>query len=156
MSVLGIDNRNPLNIKQSERNPWEGSAGADKAGHAIFRHEIYGIRAACRILARYQLEKGCKTLVDYLRIWAPASDTLGSVQGQPQNSPESYAAFVNRKVGFITFMPFRADRTLIGNQAKSDLAAVLHAMAEYENYAGYDLCMSTIKSGIALYERDFR
>ena len=51
--TLAALNKNPLNVKFREDDPWEGQAGYDEFGHAVFDEWEYGIRAAALVLRSY-------------------------------------------------------------------------------------------------------
>lgn len=146
MECLGINNRNPLNVKQTTDpdDPWDGSRGSDHLDHAVFLDPVYSVRAACRCLARK-----CRTMRTWREIfgsYAPASDG---------NDPGAYASFVANRAGSHTDGPanlFDKNGEVIDRER---LETVLEAMIEFENYAGYEICGSTIRAGIAMYLRDF-
>lgn len=50
----GIRNNNPLNIKWSSVQTWQGQVGQDEGGFLIFDMPENGIRAAARILQSYR------------------------------------------------------------------------------------------------------
>ena len=146
MEYLGVNNCNPLNVKQmaDPKNFWDGSRGEDAYEHAIFVDPIYGVRAACRCLAKKALE--CSTWRKLFESYAPPSDG---------NDPATYAAFVARAVsshsdGKVELFDLRG-RIIDRNR----LYLTLAAMIEFENFAGYELSASVIRSGIAMYQRDF-
>lgn len=72
-------NRNPLNIRWSAKNKWQGQTGCDTRGFARFGSLSYGYRAAVKILHRYKTN-GWKTIAEVIRHWAPPTE----------NSTESY------------------------------------------------------------------
>ena len=161
--TIGITNHNPFNVKQPNRaSGWLGTdlARQPTQKHAVFLHPVFSVRAACRQLANYERNKGADTLIKKLAIWAPSDDTLGSLPGQPQNNPHEAAEFIAQRIRLNTGQPFAAD--LVFRLFKADgrvasarfLVPLLAALAEHETFAGYELCPSIIRSGIAMYERD--
>jgi hypothetical protein len=145
--ILGIRNRNPFNIKNNPAQPWEGSVSSDSKGHAIFEHEIYGIRAAVRVLAKKYLG-GKKTLRQIIESFAPASDG---------NDPEAYIAAVLKFNGWDVAGFEDCDLELFFESGLPTNAVyhLLRAMVQVELYAGYRICNELLESGIALYVRDF-
>jgi Bacterial SH3 domain len=136
--TVGVRNKNYLNVKNDPANPWEGSTGTDSRGHAIFDDPAYGIRAAIITLRSYWFRHNRRTIAEILSRWAPATDTIGSLPGAPPNSPEAYSKFVSDRTGidFNEKLEFFSDSKDIEN--KSQLEKVLQAMAEYENYVGFN------------------
>lgn len=147
--IRGINNRNPFNIKQTPPDPWVGSMGADELGHAIFVNEIYSVRAACRLLAKYQLTYKLTTLNAILGRWAPVDDLAA------KNEPSKYAAFVADRASVHVDLPLELFTQDGEVWMMIQLTLILQAMLEWEVFSGYKLPRETIESGIALYERDF-
>lgn len=96
MSLL-LDLNNPLGIKQPNGPvPWQGSDPKnpkDSKGHARFLAQRWSVRAGVRILYRYAA-RGNDTIERILAVWAPTSDTQGSIPGGVPNCPAKYANFV--------------------------------------------------------------
>lgn len=160
----GVYHRNPWNLKQTQasdagelalrypqRKWWEGSIGVDDKGHAIFCHEMYSARGVCRVLAKYQIHRGCQTIQQMIARYAPADDTVGSVAGAPPNQPSAYADFIGKRTGWSVDRPkifFQDD----GRPLKGfDLQTLLAAMVSMECFAGCVYPLEFIESGIALY-----
>lgn len=72
MKTLGQRNCNPLNIRFSGRNRWNGMTGQNK-GFCVFSNMDYGYRAAVIVLRNY-LKKGITSLYQIIRRWAPESE----------------------------------------------------------------------------------
>lgn len=108
----GIRNNNPLNIKWSSLNNWNGQTGKDAAGFSIFDKPENGIRAAARILDNYA-KRGIYTLGDIVKTWAPASE----------NDVESYVKHVEQGVG-------KSRTAKIG---RADYLPLLRVMIKHEN-----------------------
>jgi hypothetical protein len=98
-------NRNPLNIRWSAKNKWQGQTGCDARGFAKFESLSYGYRAAVKILRQYRAN-GWKTIAEVIRHWAPPSE----------NNTESYVNTVCK------MMSARMSGTIaIGPQTEVDL-----------------------------------
>lgn len=151
----GIKNRNPLNVRQPDDDTWDGSVSTEPINNeAIFCHEIFGFRAACKDLAAYQLKHGCDSVLKIIQRWAECGDTQGSIAGNPANDPIAYAAFIEKKTGIITSRPL----ALFDGEGKvtssGNLISIMAAMVEWEQGAGIVYPVEFIKSGIALYAHD--
>lgn len=72
MTPRGVRNNNPGNIRATS-DQWVGKVGVDDAGFCVFDTPEHGIRAAARILIRYQ-SRGLKTLRQIIRTWAPENE----------------------------------------------------------------------------------
>lgn len=129
-TTAGARNNNPLNVKGTE---WRGQVGTDNRGHAVFSSQAWGARAAIVLLRTYWTKYELRTVAAILSRWAPATDTVGSIPGAPPNSPREYAEFVHQRTGIAPTEPLR----LFDDQWRIDdgeqLAALLSAMAAYEN-----------------------
>lgn len=149
MATLGQKLLNPLAVKTPSSGPWDGQTGKDNRGHAIFDDARWGIRAGCKILSRYYRERGARTLNDIFRIYAPASDTVGSIPGNPGNQPNKYAAYVAGRIGIGPDTPcgaMKADGT-VGSRAM--LEDMLIAMAYFESLWKID--RDIVSDGIDLF-----
>lgn len=109
----GIRNNNPLNIERTS-DQWLGMS-VDQSGDSrfvVFDHEIYGIRAAAKILKSYA-SRGVNTVEKIISTWAPSHE----------NHTESYISTVSRRTG------------IPANQVvtESDYPAILAAMIYVEN-----------------------
>lgn len=152
---MGLKSKNPLNVKQTRpHDPWRGTIGVDSRGHVQFDDEIFGIRAAVRTLAA-KYNKGKVTIAAIIADWAPASDTIGSIPGNPQNDPGEYAAFVAERMGWAVDVRLGLFEPSGRTRWPGLLIDMLEAMIEYENGVGTHLPMSKILHGIAEYYRDF-
>lgn len=143
--IRGINNHNPLNIKQGN-DEWAGSVGKDDKSHAIFIDPVYSVRAAIRQLAQYQLRDGKQTLEAIFSTYAPADDN---------NDPNAYAAMVAMAINELPSRPIRLFFNDGHVKDKEKLYLLIDAMLQMECFHGYELPPETIRSGIALYERDF-
>lgn len=70
---LGLTNRNPLNIRFSERNHWLGLDPARPCvkGFCRFVSMAHGYRAAVVLLKTYIRRRGCDTPRRIIARWAP-------------------------------------------------------------------------------------
>ena len=73
---LGLTNRNPLNIRFSERNHWLGLDPARPCvkGFCRFISMAHGYRAAVVLMKTYIRHRGCDTPRRIISRWAPPSE----------------------------------------------------------------------------------
>ena len=151
--LLGVVNRNPLNLKDDPRDPWLGSLGSDTQGHAIFDREEYALRAAVRSLA----QKWANGPICLLTLIGGSDKVNGWAEAQHGNKPEKYAKFLAKEMhvgGSLDELEiFDED----GNITDHDLLVeLIEAMAQMEICAGWSISGAVIDSGIALYCRDYK
>lgn len=74
MTARGLRNRNPGNIVKGD--DWLGLSDDQRGDDrfCVFEHEIFGIRALCKILLNYQKAHGLKTVRAMIERWAPPSE----------------------------------------------------------------------------------
>jgi len=106
-------NTNPLNIRYNAANNWNGQVSPVN-GFARFESQIYGLRAALKLLLNYK-KMGYDNIQEIIYRWAPPSE----------NDTENYIDFVVNKTGI-----HRA-QTLYGN----DLYKLVAPMAKMETGA---------------------
>ena len=144
MSILGLINKNPLNVKQG-KTPWKGSIATDDLGHAIFDDPLYSVRACVRTLEQ-KFRNGKTTLEKIMASYAPIDDG---------NRPAEYADFVSSRIDLAV----DDNLDLFDNDGRirhiARLVGILIAMAEMECGHGYRLPTQTINAGIVMYEQDF-
>lgn len=143
--TLGIKNKNPWNVKAPMNAArWRGQQNSDKHNHAIFDDPAWSCRAAIKILRTYQRLRRL-TLRETFEHYAPSSDPNAN------NEPNAYARFVAGRMGIDADEPLGlfTDEDQIADEPR--LRAMLKAMAEFENYAGYDPGDDVITEGINLY-----
>lgn len=70
--TLGCRNRNPLNIRWSAKNKWQGQTGQCK-GFCVFSSTKFGYRAALMLLRNY-VRSGCDSIQAIISRWAPESE----------------------------------------------------------------------------------
>lgn len=83
----GVRNCNPLNIRQGSR--WLGLASHQDSEFCTFTSNVWGVRAACRILHSYA-KRGIRTVEEIIRTWAPPSE----------NATSKYIQIVCSRTGF--------------------------------------------------------
>lgn len=110
MATLGIRNNNPLNIRYSPCNKWQGQTGCNK-GFCTFDTIEYGIRAALVLLRNY-VRRGLCTPRLIISNWAPSNE----------NDTESY---INN-----CLYPWHPDHRL---STIEDISILCSAMAYYES-----------------------
>ena len=72
----GYRNNNPLNIRFSTMNNWQGIIGRDKekGGMCVFGQMYQGIRAAFLLLNAYQRKYDKRNIRELITRWAPPQD----------------------------------------------------------------------------------
>lgn len=106
----GIRNNNPLNIRYSAANDWQGQTGTD-GEYAIFDEAENGIRAAAKLLNRYVTVYGLVSVSSIISRWAPTSE----------NNTQSYISAVSNKLGVLENEPI-----LWPTHAKELIKAMIH------------------------------
>lgn len=121
-SPRGMRNNNPLNIRFSEVNEWQGIIGRDKekGGMCVFATMYQGIRAAMLLISTYQRKYNKRTIRDIISRWAPPQD---------KNHTEMYIKIVcdNMKVEPEFIPHFGVQREMY------DCFRLIYAMALVEN-----------------------
>lgn len=128
----GYRNNNPLNIRISNNNAWQGKIGNNTDGaFEQFVSPQYGYRAASRLITNY-IKSGRNTVSSIISKWAPSNE----------NNTNGY---INR---VCTTSGFRPD-TVIDPNNKEQMSKLLYAMAIVENgnVPGQPK-MSEIQSGV--------
>jgi len=87
MSVRGLRNHNPLNIKWDGVTQWNGQTGTDGT-FVVFKSPEWGIRAGGKILNSYA-RRGVTDIEQIISTWAPPSE----------NDTESYINSVVQQMG---------------------------------------------------------
>lgn len=85
-----IGKNNPMNIRYSSFNNWQGQIGQTK-GFCDFKHVDYCIRAAFKIFMSYR-RRGIKSYREIVYCYAPPSE----------NKSESYLRYVCEKLGVVS------------------------------------------------------
>lgn len=112
LSMICKFKNNPLNIRYSGFNRWQGLEG-ERRGFCEFSTLSYGIRAAAIILMRSYKKQGIDKLRSLIRRWAPPAE----------NPTEKYIEFVRAKT---KIWPDEALRQ------PAQYALIIWAMAWYE------------------------
>ena len=89
-----------------------------------------------------------KTLEQIFAVYAPASDTIGSLAGAQPNQPNTYAAWVAGQMGISA----TDDIQLVKNGVLDSAVAIplLDAIARYENVRSLELPDGLIQAGLNL------
>lgn len=123
---LGIRNNNPLNIRRSDANPWEGRVKNASGDFEEFVKLEYGWRAAAKLILKHYdgqssvaKQRGIKanTIRKLISIWAPPED---------DNDTEAYIRFVSDSTGFLPDVMIPINRYEV-------MRPLLEAMAIAEN-----------------------
>jgi hypothetical protein len=103
MLPRGIRNNNPLNIRLSPDNRWQGRVpprlNSDGAFEQ-FQDPIMGLRAAAVLLIRHYDRRHLDTIRKLVEVWAPPNE----------NDTESYARRVAKASGFGIDEPLESAR----------------------------------------------
>lgn len=118
----GQRNHNPLNIRRSERTRWMGQKPRQLDREFVqFQSDLFGLRAAFRILRTYLLLHGLCTLRQVIYRWAPPEDG---------NNTESYISIVAERADV------RPDAYLQWTD-KDTLVRIVAAMAWVESHIDF-------------------
>ena len=146
---IAYRNRNPLNIRYSEKITWQGQDKSYKGTFVRFNRFSMGYRAAVKILRSYHLRR-IRTLGAISETWAPRSEnnTVAYIKAVEQfMSPRQSEPYV---VDSTTKIDLK-NRTLVVQlllaMTKVEMganAAQVHSMRTYAEL-GYDLAVSSPK-----------
>jgi hypothetical protein len=100
-----LDDHDPMGVKRS-RIVWDGQVDGPDKVFQTFATDEAGIRAGAICLLSYQLQHGCKTVLDFITRFAPSSD---------KNPTAKYAAFV------AAFMARALQRPIVAELGAVDL-----------------------------------
>lgn len=115
----GQRNHNPLNIRSNPRNHWLGEAyWQDDPEFVQFQCDLFGFRAAFRILRSYMRIQHLTCLHDIIHRWAPPEDG---------NNTRSYIETVSQRTGILPHQPLRFED-------EADMTAIVAAMAWVESH----------------------
>ena len=70
--TLAFRNRNPLNMRYSRNQTWEGQIG-ESGGFVKFKEFYYGYRAAVIVLRNYK-KRGIRSIYKIISTWAPPNE----------------------------------------------------------------------------------
>lgn len=82
---VGIKNNNPLNVRFSSLNRWQGLVGSEN-GFCKFESVKFGLRAGLITLRTYINKHGLYSVKDIISRWAPSSE----------NPTRNYISFVSK------------------------------------------------------------
>lgn len=123
----GYRNNNPLNIRFSTRNDWQGQLGRDKGDMCVFYDMKYGVRAAIKLIANYQWRYNKRTVLDIITRWAP----------KKENNTDAY---IKRVCDWMKCEPWFIPRFGL-NDEQGDCCRMIQAMMMVENgVLRTDLC----------------
>lgn len=115
--TLATRNNNPLNIRYSPTNNWNGKGADNGSGFENFESPDHGLRAGLKLM-RNHIANGNDTLSSLISTWAPAKD---------KNDPVQYAQYVSSKTGIPV------DAKLDPNNPQQ-MQSIAKAMAQQEGY----------------------
>lgn len=113
----GYRNNNPLNIRISSTNNWQGEVQNNTDG--VFEQFVameYGYRAALKLIRNYITRDGLTTVSDIISKWAP-------------NNENNTAGYIQRVIGINQWTPAK----VIDPYSKDDMCDLAYAMAIVEN-----------------------
>ena len=113
----GYRNNNPLNIRISSTNNWQGEVQNNTDG--VFEQFVameYGYRAALKLIRNYITRDGLTAVSDIISKWAP-------------NNENNTAGYIQRVIGINQWTPAK----VIDPYSKDDMCDLAYAMAIVEN-----------------------
>lgn len=124
---IGIRNNNPLNIKYSASNSWQGQKG-ENGGFAVFTSQEYCFRAAKRILSKY-FKRGLNTLQEIIPVWAPDGEKI-----------------VDNYIKYVSDHSHVAPNKVLFLENTETMTTVLYWMAKFE-CGGYPIDINRVIRG---------
>ena len=126
MGPRGLRNNNPGNIRITKDN-WKGLRQVQTDKDFFQFEEIkWGYRALIRTLQNYRKRRGCETIADFIRRWAPESenDTSAYIRTvcMKMGVPSVYVPDVDDK---ITMCLFAAAISYVENGVLADMEEVV-------------------------------
>lgn len=113
----GYRNNNPLNIRISSTNNWQGEVEKNTDGtFEQFVSMEYGYRAALKLIRNYINNYGLKTVSDIIRKWAPENENNTS-------------GYITRVCNYTGWVPGK----VIDPYNRMDMTDLVYAMALVEN-----------------------
>ena len=113
----GYRNNNPLNIRISKANQWQGEVANNTDG--VFEQFVsmeYGYRAALKLIQNYINNYGLRTVADIIARWAPNNE----------NNTQGYISRVCNSTGWTP-------AKVIDPYNREDMTDLVYAMALVEN-----------------------
>ena len=131
MTPRGIRNNNPLNIRHSRNNRWQGVYEQQTDPEFVrFASMQFGIRAGFIIIRNY-IRQGHKDVASIISRWAPSNE----------NNTEAYIRHVCEISGLSPFQELRFED-------KDTMVALVGAMIRVE--CGKPVALSDIQKGYAM------
>ena len=113
----GYRNKNPLNIRISAANKWQGEVENNTDGSfEQFVAMEYGYRAALKLIRNYITKDGLTTVAQIISKWAP-------------NNENNTAGYIQRVIGINQWTPGK----VIDPYSKDDMCDLAYAMAIVQN-----------------------
>lgn len=113
----GYRNKNPLNIRISAANKWQGEVENNTDGSfEQFVAMEYGYRAALKLIRNYITKDGLTTVAQIISKWAP-------------NNENNTSGYINRVCNTNSWVPAK----VIDAYNAQDMADLVYAMAIVEN-----------------------
>lgn len=135
----GYRNNNPLNIRISTYNQWQGKVTNNTDGtFEQFTAMKYGYRAAFILLRNYITNYNLYTIDDLIRRWAPANE----------NNTEGYISTVCKLTGFYP-------STVINPNDPKQMQTLVYAMSIVENTSVPAPDETAIAEGWTLYAQQY-
>ena len=122
---IAYRNRNPLNIRYSEKITWQGQDKSYKGTFVRFNRFSMGYRAAVKILRSYHL-RDIRSIRDIVRTWAPPNEN------KTDQYIKNVVHFMNRMYECNEAPPEYCARTQINLRDKKEVVKLLLAMTETE------------------------
>ena len=122
---IAYRNRNPLNIRYSEKITWQGQDKSYKGTFVRFNRFSMGYRAAVKIMRAYHL-RDIRSIRDIVRTWAPPTEN------KTDEYVKNVVAFMNRMYECNEAPPEYCARTQINLRDKKEVVKLLLAMTETE------------------------
>jgi hypothetical protein len=132
---------NPGNIRHARHINWQGQQGEGDGGFVRFKTPEHGFRALARQLMTYKERHGLDTVRKILTRYAPPEGSANGVS-YSQNT-EGYIAKVARDMGV-------SPDTLLDVQQWRTMFALMKAIADYEDGAGWTWPEQTILDGLRM------
>lgn len=113
----GYRNNNPLNIRISQANKWQGEVENNTDG--VFEQFVameYGYRAAMKLIQNYINNYGLRTVTDIISRWAP-------------NNENNTSGYITRVCNSTGWTPAK----VIDPYNREDMTDLVYAMALVEN-----------------------
>ena len=132
-TTRGVRNCNPLNIKYSERNKWQGKVPDREKKDQVFeefRSMEYGLRAAIKLISNYCMRENGSTPAAIIRRWAPSN--------ADGNHTENYIDYVENRMQQLLVTVWKHalsydPKIRISYKNYDVMHALITAMSEFES-----------------------